>query len=474
MVGEEVRQVEAEIDRYIQEMPVWWVKRDVLLRRLVTIWRDGLELMQVMAAHAAMFRVEEGLKTSIGNEHLMATGVYQALKWAMEFGRNNGSEDFADEELVNLVLKTAGLYQVFVDALKLGKLGKLGRTEFSVDRTNKTLTIYEGGNLSGHDTAIVQRDHVTVPFQRQSPLVDDADQLTTRWTAGEYRQYWQWLEALAREAETETIVARFPLTPEQEIMKRPVVMELPSPPPALARVQEDLTLTPAKAQGPLKWKIDSWHDCPLVQIGDSVYAVSIAIRTLAGLDDYMLRAAVLNDSVQYEKVSGLREERMMALCKTAFEAAGWSFTPHHHLTNPPKEIDGFATRGADTCIVQLKSTLRPQSPWEVYKRNTDVIDGITHTAEVVRRIGEVPTGIVITDGYEGDYATWKESLATGVPVATLEDVDWIAKDPRGAFKTLAERAGIMEQAPPEQLPERSFTLCGWTFRLLDQSKPKEA
>lgn len=35
-------------------------------------------------------------------------------------------------------MKTAGLYQVFVDALKLGKLG---RTEFSVDHTSKTLTI---------------------------------------------------------------------------------------------------------------------------------------------------------------------------------------------------------------------------------------------------------------------------------------------------------------------------------------------
>ena len=52
---------------------------------------------------------------------------------------------------------------------------------------------------------------------------------------------------------------------------------------------------------------------------------------------------------------------------------------------------------------------------------------------------------MITDGYEGDYTTWKESLATGVPVATLEEVDWIANDPRGAFKTLAERAGIEEQ-----------------------------
>ena len=43
----------------------------------------------------------------------------------------------------------------------------------------------------------------------------------------------------------------------------------------------------------------------------------------------------------------------------------------------------------------------------------------------------------------------------------------------GAFKTLAERAGIQGEAPPEELPERSVELCGWTFRLVDQSKPKE-
>ena len=92
----------------------------------------------------------------------------------------------------------------------------------------------------------------------------------------------------------------------------------------------------------------------------------------------------------------------------------------------------------------------------------------------MRRLGEGTTGIVITDGYEGDYATWKESLATDVSVGTLGDVDWIAKDPRGGSKILAERAGIQKQALPEELPERSFTLCGRTFRLVDQSKPREA
>jgi hypothetical protein len=77
---------------------------------------------------------------------------------------------------------------------------------------------------------------------------------------------------------------------------------------------------------------------------------------------------------------------------------------------------------------------------------------------------------VITDGYEGDYATWRESLATGVAVATLTDLDWIAKNPQGAFKVLSERAGIAEGSAPQNLPERAMTLCGWTLRILDEPK----
>jgi hypothetical protein len=180
-----------------------------------------------------------------------------------------------------------------------------------------------------------------VPFHAQHPLIENSDQLTAAWNAGEYRRYYQGADTIARDAETETIMAQAgPLAPMQEIMKRPVVVELPSPPAGLACVQADLTLTQEKATGTLKWKIDSWHDCPLVQIGSSVFGISLAIRTLARLDDYMLRAAVLNDPEQYANVSGLREERMIAICKEAFVNAGWIFVPHHHLTDPPREIDG--------------------------------------------------------------------------------------------------------------------------------------
>jgi hypothetical protein len=48
MVGDDVRQVEAEIDGCIKKMAVWNVKRDVLLQRLMAIWRNGLETIHLI------------------------------------------------------------------------------------------------------------------------------------------------------------------------------------------------------------------------------------------------------------------------------------------------------------------------------------------------------------------------------------------------------------------------------------------
>lgn len=236
-------------------------------------------------------------------------------------------------------------------------------------------------------------------------------------------------------------------------------------------MHEDLTLTQHKIDSDMKWKLAEWQDCPLVQIGPRVYSVSSVVQALTGYEDYMLRVAVLNDREQYEKVSGLREERMLAVCKMVFEDAGWSFQPRFRLKDPPREIDGYAARGQQDVVVQLKSTLRPHSPWEVYKRNSDVIDGIRHTAEVLPRFREGAVGFVVTDGYEGDYSTWVESLRTRVPVAALQDLGLIAGDPEGAYQILARRAGIEGKPTSQPLPERVTDLCGWTLRVIDSTKP---
>lgn len=75
MVGADVRQVESEIDESIRKMDIWNVEHDVLLARLLVLWRDGLELVHTLAAHAVMFQVEDGLWSSVGREHLILTGV---------------------------------------------------------------------------------------------------------------------------------------------------------------------------------------------------------------------------------------------------------------------------------------------------------------------------------------------------------------------------------------------------------------
>jgi hypothetical protein len=76
MVGVDIRQVESEIDESIRKVAVWNVSRDVLLKRLLAIWRDDLELVDMLAAHAVLFQVEDGFQSSVGREHLMLAGAY--------------------------------------------------------------------------------------------------------------------------------------------------------------------------------------------------------------------------------------------------------------------------------------------------------------------------------------------------------------------------------------------------------------
>ena len=78
-------------------------------------------------------------------------------------------------------------------------------------------------------------------------------------------------------------------------------------------------------------------------------------------DDHMLRLAALADEAQYVRVSGAREERMIAVCREILEALEWTVTPRLRLRDPLGDVDVYAVRGRDRMAIQLKSTLRPQS-----------------------------------------------------------------------------------------------------------------
>lgn len=182
MVGEDVRQVESEIDACIRQMPLWNTTRDLLLQRLMGIWRDSLELAHVKFAHAMLFKDKRGVTAAVAMEAHCVGGVFQALKWAMEYAPIDGSSGVSDEDLVTAIMNVAQPYQMLVDALKLGNHGKV---HFAVDGGARILTVYEGGNLTGHDASIVSQDHASVPFHNQHPFVDDSDQLTSQWSAGQ-------------------------------------------------------------------------------------------------------------------------------------------------------------------------------------------------------------------------------------------------------------------------------------------------
>lgn len=468
MVSEQVRVAESDIDNKIRQLPIWNARKTTILRRLMHLWRDSLELAYMQFAHAAVFHSSESFENATMIEQHANVGAFWCIKWALEHARPSSRLKPTTEQLVRLATIEGVAYQALVDALKFATVDGV---DIVADIETRTITVYEGGNLSGYDHLIVARDHKSLVFHKQCPLIEDSDQLTKRWTAGEYRAYWRWLESIAEDAESETMFFAPPgsMASQQKSFKRPVVFPVPFPPAQFAKVQEDITLTQQKINSGLKWKLE-YQDCPLIEIGSRTLAISSIVRTLACLDDYMLRVAVLVDREQYNKVSGMREERMVARSLTALRAAGWTVQSHYHLHDPEREIDVYAAKGQQDLVIQLKSMLRPHSPWEVWKRNDDVLKGIGHTSEVLPRFRAGAIGFVITDGYEGDYATWARSLETNVAVATIEDLDQIAEEPQRAFQMLKERAGIEGMPSVQPVYDREIELCDWKIRLVDARK----
>jgi hypothetical protein len=229
--------------------------------------------------------------------------------------------------------------------------------------------VYEGGEVTGADWALVDHQHRTNPLRAHVPLTADTDHLTSRWTAGDYRRTAAWLRAVATDAQRETVMYAPPGAGAVPLFPRPVVMAVPDPPePAMRPVLDDLTLTAEKLAGQGFWRYVSWLETPIVAAGGERLATSDALMALGGPagDDHMLRLAAIVDPAQYTRVSGAREERMIAVCREILEPLGWAVTPRLKLSNPAAEVDVYAVRDEERLVLQLKSTLRPETPWEVY------------------------------------------------------------------------------------------------------------
>ena len=181
--------------------------------------------------------------------------------------------------------------------------------------------------------------------------------------------------------------------------------------------------------------------------------------------------AVREDEKQYSHVSGLREDRMISACLTAFaESNGrWRINSSVVLTDPLQEADIVAARSGDTLVIELKSTLRPETVWEVYKRNQDILNGLCQAESLVRR-GVGDRGLVITDGYRGDFMCWKEALRRDVAIGTLEELEDLARDPNRAIRTMMTRTGVPTgKHGGRRLPDRNVDIFGWTLWLVQTS-----
>ena len=211
-----------------------------------------------------------------------------------------------------------------------------------------------------------------------------------------------------------------------------------------------------------------------MRIVNQYYALSSDLKTIAEFDDYMLRLAAREDPDQYSRVSGLREDRMIEKCIAAFQKPTdqWTVQSKVELGDPEQEVDFIASRQNWNIAVELKSTLRPESLWEVYKRNQDVIDGISHIESIVnRRVAH--KGLVVTDGYRGDFRCWGEALRREVIIGTLHEIKELAQYPDNTVQLMKEKAGVKTDGRSGQrLADRQAEILGWTLRLVDSEPQK--
>ena len=375
-VSTRVREIEREIDSNICQLPTWRGARAEVLEDLMQTYRDAIELAFLKGLHTETFDGSaEDFGAVLGQENRMRAGFLWALKWASEYCQESApTNKRSPEELVDLLLLGA-TYETFVDALKYAQHNMIAIT---VDDVLRTITFYEGGAATAFDANIVQNQRITSPLMSHVSLTEDSDQLTSRWSAGDYRRVTRCIaEHASREENTISFDPDFlaKIRKTKITISQPTLIWLKRPADTPdCYVFDDLVLP--VFDDVLKWKLVSLLDTPIIQLGDRFCALSADIKTIASIDDYMLRIAARVDPDQYSKASTLREGRMITICRDAFEQCipPWSVSEHVIYKDPPQEIDVLASRDVNNLILQLKSTLRPETPWEVYKRNEELLN----------------------------------------------------------------------------------------------------
>ncbi len=327
-VSHRVRQIEREIDAAIRELPIWQGSRAGALGNLVRTYRDAIEVSVGMALHAETFDSPDDFGAALIQENRFRAGSLWMLKWASEYCPEVGvPTSQAPQELVDL-LTLGETYETFVDALKYAQHDLI---TVVVDEPSRTIVFYEGGSATAFDSSIIHHQQITSPMIPHVSLTEDNDRLTSRWTAGDYRRVAKSLAARAAGEENTICV-------DSRLLAQIGKGEISIPQPTASwldrpanvpdcYVFDDLTLP--TIDDDVKWKLVALLDTPVVQVGDRFCALSSDLKTIARVDDYMLRLAARVDPNKYSAAATLREDRMISICRNAFEQCvpPWSVAP---------------------------------------------------------------------------------------------------------------------------------------------------
>ena len=469
-VSSEMREVEAELDAKLASLPLWKRGRATVLKGLMGVYRDCIEVTFVKALDAEVLENQDDFLAAIGYEDHLRNGALWALKWATKYCPEPGLDGpISPEDLLDAIL-LGQTYDVLVDILTYGKKDLIS---ISVNRDSKEITCYEGENFTGFDGEIVDHQQALGPTHVHVSLTDDSDQLTSVWCAEDYRRVVRQLANFASTQESQIVMNSdhvATLDRGKISIPQPTLIRLDRPmDPPDVHVFDSLTM-PSKMSDPFMWRARSLLETPIAKCTNHFYALSSALKTIACVDDYMLRLAARDDEEQYNKVSGLREDRMMKTCRAVFEGSNeaWAVRSRVKLTGPPQDVDMVASRSAEHLVIELKSTLRPETLWEVYKRNDDILKGLIQAENLVRR-GVGSRGLVITNGYRGDYICWREALKRDVAIGTLSELEDVARDPDGAIRLMKMKAGVStDEHAMRRLPDREVDFLGWRLRLIDK------
>ena len=161
-------------------------------------YRDGVEVAFVKALKGEVLEIADDIQKAMLQEFLLRNGAFWAMKWATNNCPEVGRDDpiWPRDRLDAIFFGQT--YDTLVDVLKYYEMDLLA---LSINRGSKEIVCFEGENLTGYDAEIVERQQSVGPTRVHTSQTADSDQLTLRWSAGDYRRVVRQLAEFAHRQE---------------------------------------------------------------------------------------------------------------------------------------------------------------------------------------------------------------------------------------------------------------------------------